>query len=392
MSTEENILDKVETTIKLWYQQEMPAGVIFHNFHYALYLHKAIDKLSSKTELKEAEIELLKLAAYFQYVGMAKDYNHYKQHSCTIARATLDGEGYPSTAQVCQLIEELNNDLPQSLLNKVYEDAHHYFLGKNSYDTKSQLLRIELERMTGQKLSEAEWHSYQVKLLLNYHYYTPWARKKLGKARLSRIAQLESKRAKAKEKTLKKKTGKNLGRGVDTLYRTSFRNHINLSTIADGKANMMISINAIVLSILLTLSGAGISFLQDFTTNGLLYFIPVLILAFSSLIALVFAVFSAKPKVTALTLRKKKPELVDDSNVNLLYFGNFLQIEKEEFINYLDQLKSDQNKLYKEMSKDLYNLGIVLKRKYQLLTISYSIFAAGLVLSVLAFTLIYLFA
>ena len=75
---------------------------------------------------------------------------------------------------------------------------------------------------------------------------------------------------------------------------------------------------------------------------------------------------------------------------NMLYFGNFLQIDKELFIGYLNDLKADQNRLYEDLGRDLYNLGLVLRKKYYLLSISYNIFVGGLVLSVLSFIIIYL--
>ena len=41
-----------------------------------------------------------------------------------------------------------------------------------------------------------------------------------------------------------------LGRGVETMYRTAYRTHVNLSSIADNKANIMLSINAIIISVI----------------------------------------------------------------------------------------------------------------------------------------------
>ena len=40
--------------------------------------------------------------------------------------------------------------------------------------------------------------------------------------------------------------------GVETMYRTTYRTHVNLSSIADNKANIMLSINAIIISIVVS--------------------------------------------------------------------------------------------------------------------------------------------
>jgi hypothetical protein len=112
-------------------------------------------------------------------------------------------------------------------------------------------------------------------------------------------------------------------------------------------------------------------------------------LLLGSLASVVYAILSAIPKVTSKTIDKQK---LEDGKVSLLYFGNFLRIPKEKFVDYLKKLKSDQETLYDSMSLDLYNLGEVLERKYKLLTISYNIFMTGLILTVLAFISIFIYS
>jgi len=169
---------------------------------------------------------------------------------------------------------------------------------------------------------------------------------------------------------------------VDTIYRVTLRNHINLSSIADGKANMIISINTLVLSILITAGSAGFSLSKTSIQENLAYIIPVLILMLTSLLAITFAVFSAIPKVSGQDFTE---EDVKQHKVSLLYFGNFLKLEKSEFVSYLRDLKEDQEVLYDDLSRDLYNLGLVLRKKYRLLTYAYRTFVGGLVLSFLVF-------
>jgi hypothetical protein len=186
----------------------------------------------------------------------------------------------------------------------------------------------------------------------------------------------------ARKIATRKKTGKDFGRGVDTIYRVTLRNHINLSSIADGKANMIISINTLVLSILITATSAGFGFSEDYFIQNRRFIFPVLLLMLTSLLAITFAVFSAIPKVSGQEFTE---EDVKSHKVSLLYFGNFLKIPKEEFVGYLRDLKHDQEVLYDDLSRDLYNLGAVLSKKYRLLTIYYRLFVGGLGLSFLVF-------
>jgi hypothetical protein len=114
----------------------------------------------------------------------------------------------------------------------------------------------------------------------------------------------------------------------------------------------------------------------------------VLILLLGSLFSVIFAILSARPKVTQRDIQQ---EAIKDYDANLLYFGNFLSVTKKQFISYLSNLKLDQNHLYDNMADDLYSLGLVLRRKYKLLSISYNVFMGGLVLSVLAFIVVFLY-
>ena len=112
-----------------------------------------------------------------------------------------------------------------------------------------------------------------------------------------------------------------LGRGIETMYRATYRNHINLSSIADAKANMMISINAIIMSVIITIVGSG------FTFSGLEFYqyirftVPMTILLISSLISVVFAVLSARPNVTKKNVSEQK---IREKKSSILFFGNFV--------------------------------------------------------------------
>lgn len=381
------ILTKAEVYIRHWYQREIPNAFVFHNFHHTQSIVNAVQRLAKREKLPPVQVEAISLAAWFQYAGLAIGEDNFCEHSAQIAEVFLREEKYDQELreQVIALIR--NRDRPVSLSEQIFYDATHLYLAEKDFFTMTKLLRVEREELSGESFTEKAWAEYLLNLLLHHNYYTPWVQKKYGRRKLDHLASQKKKGLKAREKTLKKKTGKYIGRGVDTLYRTGFRNHINLSQIADGKANMMISINTIVLSILIAVSGAGLSFVDRFFLKDFYYILPVIILIVSSLIALIFAVFSAKPTITANKLQKVSSLPPD---VSMLYFGNFLQMEKEDFVEYLDRLKTDQNRLYDDLARDLYNLGLVLQKKYRLLSISYNIFVGGLVFSVVAFLIVYL--
>ena len=166
------------------------------------------------------------------------------------------------------------------------------------------------------------------------------------------------------------------------MFRTTYRNHINLSSIADSKANIMISVNAILLSILL-------SFVSTRLQTDPRLLVPTTSLVATCLVAMVFAILSARPKVTSQTFTVD--EVRRSPQANILFFGNFTNMPLHEFTVGVRELMKDSDLLYDNMISDIYSLGQVLQRKYRLLWISYSAFMAGVILSVALFALFFIF-
>ena len=259
------------------------------------------------------------------------------------------------------------------------------FLGHKKLDRYSRMLRIEREKTEGRTFSAQEWQRYIQELLLNTRFYTPWALDAFAVRKNKNVDVVNREVKDAEKEEIRRKTGKDFGRGIDTIYRVTLQNHMNFSSIADGKANMIISINTLVLSIIITVASAGLSLEDTFYQNQPLLIIPIIVLMLSSLVAILYAVLSAIPKVSQNIFTQ---EDIASHKVSMLYFGNFLQLKKHEFVDYLKDLKEDQEILYDDLSKDLYSLGQVLKKKYRLLTISYRVFIGGLIASVVALLVI----
>lgn len=175
----------------------------------------------------------------------------------------------------------------------------------------------------------------------------------------------------------KKKKESKQERGIDTMFRTTLNNHNNLSGLVDNKANILLSVNAIIISVSLTTIIPKL----DNPSNAHLI-IPTLLLIISSVIAITFAILATRPSVTKGSFTRKE---VDEKKVNLLFFGNFYKMPYEDYNWAMNELMKDREYLYNSMIKDLYHLGIVLEKKYRLLRIAYTIFMFGIILSVIAF-------
>lgn len=166
------------------------------------------------------------------------------------------------------------------------------------------------------------------------------------------------------------------------MFRTSYRTHLDLSTLADNKANIMISINGIIISILLA------SIYPRVTENRWIL-LPTAVLLISCVLSLVYAVLSARPRVTQ---NKVTLEDVRKDRANILFFGTFVNMEREDFIEGMRTLINDPDRAYTNMIRDIYGLGKVLEKKYRLLRISYTVFMLGLSAGVALFLLVFFMA
>lgn len=169
-------------------------------------------------------------------------------------------------------------------------------------------------------------------------------------------------------------------RGVETMFRSLYRVHMDLSSLADTKANIMISINGIIISIIV----AAISPKMD--TNPWLL-IPTLILLIGSLISIVYAILAARPRVSekdhpARGLRNRK--------ASVLFFGQYSSMTEDQFVADMTDIMMDKNALYVSMIRDIYGIGRVLSRKFALLRTSYAVFMVGLVLGIATFIGVFL--
>jgi len=189
-----------------------------------------------------------------------------------------------------------------------------------------------------------------------------------------KVEKLEEKITQLKEK-VKRVRDLKPDRGIETMFRTTSKNHMELSSIADNKANIMISINSIILSVMVSVLLRKLEEYPHMT-------IPAMMLTIVCLTTIVFAVLATRPNIS-----KGKFERLDIVNkeTNLLFFGNFHRMSLRDYQWAMREMLQDADYLYGSMIKDIYFLGAVLGKKYRLLRMSYTIFMFGFVLSILGF-------
>ncbi|MBL7880244.1 MAG: HD domain-containing protein [Chryseobacterium gambrini] len=382
-----NILQKAKDYVETLFKDKLSSVYSYHNFIHTTFTVNKAEEILRSTPLSEEDQEKVILALWFHDTGYIECAKNHEEAGVKIMKNFLQQENYPENyiEDVSKLILATKiTYVPQNLLEKIVKDADCSHFASHDYNDISDALRKEWELTNVRCYSNDEWNAGNLDMLKNKHqFYTEYAKKEWQPLKEKNIKKIEKKLEKDEDKKesfenkkSKEKEPKS-DRSVDTLFRVTLSNHTRLSDIADSKANILLSVNAIIISVCLSVLVPKL----DTPKNSHLI-IPSFILLLSAVLTIIFAILSTKPNVT-----KAKFSLQDvaDRKVNLLFFGNFNRMIFDDYQNAMNVLIKDRDYIYDSMVKDLYFLGKVLDRKYRLLSITYKIFMAGIVISVLSF-------
>ncbi len=392
---ENEIFLEVKSFVFDLFKNDLPQEAVYHNYEHTLAVVSISEEISQAEKIDESNHEVLLLAAWFHDTGYTKGFENHEDKSVEIAKKFLESKEYP--IERIDLVSDtiMATKMPQNPKNtiqKIICDADMYHLGGKDFFEKSSLLRLEIQELCGINFSELEWLQKNETFLIDHKYFTDYAFSQLAtqkstnwlkvqkdvKKIIKKEAEKDQKnKLKSETVKLRKDKGTNPDRGIQTMYRVTLKNHIKLSDIADTKANILLSVNAIILSIVL----ANLFPKLDKPANFYLIF-PTLLFVLTAIVAMIFSVLATRPKVTSGKFTKDD---IKNRKVNLLFFGNFHKIPLEDFKEGMKDMMNDRDYLYESLMKDLYYLGIVLDKKYKLLRYAYNIFMFGIILSVIAF-------
>ncbi|MBO9693948.1 Pycsar system effector family protein [Chryseobacterium sp.] len=383
-----SILQKAKNYVEILFKDKLSSVYFYHNFIHTAYTVNKAEEIMKNTPVSEEDQEKVLVALWFHDTGYIECALNHEERSVEIMKAFLHQENYKEDyiKEVEKLIlaTKIHYE-PQNLLEKIVKDADFSHFAGHDYNDISDALRKEWELTNFRCFSNEEWNAGNLDMLKNKHtFYTDYAKENWEPLKKKNIKKIEKKLEKEEDKKENKKDNsegkkekEKSDRSVDTLFRVTLNNHTRLSDIADSKANILLSVNAIIISVCLSVLVPKL----DAPKNSHLI-LPSFILLLSSVLTIIFAILSTKPNVTKTTFTAQD---IANRKVNLLFFGNFQQMLFDDYNNAMKDLIKDRDYIYDSMVKDLYYLGKVLDRKYKLLSITYKIFMAGIIISVLSF-------
>jgi predicted metal-dependent HD superfamily phosphohydrolase len=376
----------------------------YHNHTHTHTVVNAAREIGEKSGLEKKDLETVEIAAWLHDIGLTdgKAEGH-EELGAEMARTFLltqaVGEHRIEKITKCILATKMPQQ-PQTLLDEVLCDADLYHLSTDIYLEKAELLRQEFCIVKQGNINEKDWLAINIQFLKKHTYFTAYGRETLQPRQDKNLKKLEKKVRKQQEqveeeetKSKWKKKNEELkaklaeekqskpGRGVETMFRTTAANHLHLSEMADNKANIMISINSIIVSLMVTVL---IRKFEEFPN----LILPTAILTIVCLITIVFAVLATRPNVSSGLFTR---EDIQQKKTNLLFFGNFHRMSLKDYEWGMQETMKDSELLYSSMIRDIYFLGKVLGRKYRLLHTSYTVFMFGFVISVLSYAIALIF-
>jgi predicted metal-dependent HD superfamily phosphohydrolase len=390
MAFETELTKKSREYVEKYLHENFNEQLYYHNFKHLQDVAAAALEIGQATELTQDQLETVIIAAWFHDTGYSKGWENHEFTSKNLASEFLRSLGVDEKkiADIggCIIATKMPQR-PTNIMEEVLCDADLNHVASEEFFTKSEMLRREISARNETNIKKLKWFKESLEFLKKSEYFTPYAREKLLPAKEQNLNKLKSLVKQIKEKKKSKDdyqlTGDEKvltgmpGRGVETLFRITSKNHIDFSSMADNKANIMISINSILISILFSV------LFSKFEEYPNLIF-PSMVLALTCLTTMVFAILATRPGLANGIYSREEFE---KRKTNLLFFGNFYNMPISEYEWGMKQIISDNDFLYSSLIRDIYYLGKVLGRKYKYLRISYTVFMFGFIFSVIAFTL-----
>jgi len=373
------------------FDQNKDKPFVYHNAHHTEKVVLAAEEMARHYALNEEDYLVLMVSAWFHDVGYFEDTNHHEEKGVVAAKRFLQQEHASQ-----EIVDRVSNCIlatrmpqrPHNLVEQILCDADLFHLGTEEFDRSNRMIREECNSLFRWNISKQDWGRRAIELLKSHHYHTEYAKRTLNAGKEKNKEVLEEKisgdmedaknpidQPRKKDDMKKEKKKKKPKRGIETMFRITSNNHQRLSDMADSKASIMITVNSIILSVLLSV------LLRKIEENPTLT-IPVILLLMVNVVTIIFSVLATRPHLSPGIYTQKD---VEDKKVNLLFFGNFYKMNLKEYTSSMMHMMEDNEYLYRSLIKDVYSQGVVLGRKYKLLRSAYNVFMFGIVVSVIAF-------
>ena len=383
---------KIEDYVTGLFEQMQLPTLVFHNLEHTETVVKRSQEIAGHYKVSENEMLILFASAWFHDTGhLFTEPGKHEAMSVEIMKKFM--KEYVEDEKTLKAIEECIMATkfprnPKNLLGEIICDADTYHLGTKDFKKTNKWAFEETKLRLGET-DPVHFNEETIKMLQTHHFYTSYCKELLDERKEKNLRKLQKKILKKKEnpdpKTeevdslsgLEKDKSGLMSKGIQTMLRLTSGNHLKLSDMADHKANILISVNSIIISVILSV------LLRKLEEETYLV-IPTIIFLLVAVTTIVVSILATRPKISG---GEFTVEDIKQKKTNLLFFGNFYKATYDQYNAAMREMMIDTDYLYGSLIKDIYYLGVVLGRKYKLIRLAYNIFMIGIIVSVLAFAI-----
>lgn len=399
------LVAEAEAFVTNYFSQHAFPELYFHNLQHTQNVVRRSAEIAEHEGATETDKTVVRLAAWFHDTGhLNGGIENHEARSVELMRTFMQEQSISDATLIdhvsrCIMVTKLPHS-PTELAEQIMCDADVYHFGTADFRTTNKEVKRELIARDYADITK-DWLQQSFKMLASQRFFTKycldtlsagkqeniaWVTEKLEKkgkkpdaALLQQVGD-DLKQAKNVEKLALEEEKQNqrlVARGVQTVLRLASSNHIELSQMADSKANILISVNAIIISVILSVLINRLD-IDTYLT------IPTIIFLTSSVVTTILAILTTRPKLTEGTFTR---EDILAKKTNLLFFGNFYKSTLAEYEWAMSKLLEDKDYIHGSQIMDIYFLGKVLGRKYKLIRLAYTVFMIGIIVSAIAFTI-----
>jgi len=379
-TTTKTLVDMAEGFVRDLFEHQVPKEYTYHSIEHTMRVVRKLKELAANTGCTEENQEILALSALFHDTGFSKSYDNHEEESKAIATNFLRGHNFPEEKiiLITGCIDSTKmSSMPSNRLQMLIKDADTSSLGSRNFFEYTEYLREELNCVKGEHIDEMGWNYINLQFMKDHRYYTEAGRMRFGPMKKQNLKEVERKLGLRKQQGKQKSKLVTIGssKSAQTQFKTALRNHIDLSSIADNKANTMLSVTSLIISLAIPILGTK---LNDYP--NLLY--PTIILLFVCVTAITYATLAIRPIVMKGVTSM---EDINQKKANLFFFGNFFKMKYSDYEDGIKYVVADDELLDSAITRDLFFLGMSLGRKYMYLRRCYNVFMFGMIIAVVAF-------
>jgi predicted metal-dependent HD superfamily phosphohydrolase len=397
---------QVEEYVNEYFGSNGKEQLLYHDISHTRAVVAAAKQIAGHYGLRDHDLFVVLAAAWFHDMGYCTSGTGimHELKSAGLAEVYLKEKGVDASTiaaiENCVLATKMPQH-PVSLAEKIVCDADLFHLGTSDFSMQNKQMRKEYEATRNIHISKEQWRKGTIALLQSHHYHTGYCQGLLDKKKQENLEKLLKKQniataadtnseevvvpAGSQEQPAggetKEKKPEKPSKGIETMFRIAVTNHQRLSDMADKKANIMISVNSIIISVVI-----GLVMRKLESTHALIP--PTLMLLTGCVTAVVFSILATRPKIPPGYFTQQQ---MDEKTANLLFFGNFYKMDYDHYYSGMQQLMSDGEFLYASLIRDIHSQGRVLGHKYKLLRVSYTVFMFTLISTIIAFSIAFFF-